>query len=395
MAVNLDELTRSLEKTDALEADQRLPLLRRPRHERVRLARPLPAHGVLITNICTQLRDGPELRLRLDVLRPERRGQRGGGRPRSRPRSRRRRPPRSGAAAASRPRGPCCGTCSARRGDPQRGPRARAGPRRAAQAGPRGLSGARPAASRCSTTCSGSDAVRRRQAAHSTASPVLVGAVTVLVTIVAVFLSYNANPGLPFVPTYDLKANLPNAAQLVKGFEVRIGGARVGLDLEDRAEAARRRHHLRAGHDEARQGASSRCRPTRRCSCARARRSASSTSSSTPGPARRDLPAGATIPVPRRGPRSVELDDFFNMFDDKARVGSRNSLDGFGGGLAGRGQDLNTAIQAFVPLLERPRAGRARTWPAPDTRLGRFFSGAGATPRARWRRWPRSRRRCS
>ena len=37
-----------------------------------------------------------------------------------------------------------------------------------------------------------------------------------LVTIVAVFLSYNANSGLPFVPTYDLKANLPNAAQLVR-----------------------------------------------------------------------------------------------------------------------------------------------------------------------------------
>ena len=66
----------------------------------------------------------------------------------------------------------------------------------------------------------------RRGQAALTASPVLVGAVTILVTIVAVFLSYNANSGLPFVPTYDLKANLPNAAQLVKGFEVRIGGAR-------------------------------------------------------------------------------------------------------------------------------------------------------------------------
>ena len=69
----------------------------------------------------------------------------------------------------------------------------------------------------------------RRGQAALTASPVLVGAVTVLVTIVAVFLSYNANSGLPFVPTYDVKANLPNAAQLVKGFEVRIGGARVGF----------------------------------------------------------------------------------------------------------------------------------------------------------------------
>ena len=72
-------------------------------------------------------------------------------------------------------------------------------------------------------------AVRGRSGGALTASPVLVGAVTVLVTIVAVFLSYNATSGLPFVPTYDLKANLPNAAQLVKGFEVRIGGARVGL----------------------------------------------------------------------------------------------------------------------------------------------------------------------
>ena len=64
----------------------------------------------------------------------------------------------------------------------------------------------------------------------------LVGAVTVLVTIVAVFLSYNANSGLPFVPTYDLNANLPNAAQLVKGFDVRVGGARVGFisDIEPR-----------------------------------------------------------------------------------------------------------------------------------------------------------------
>src|SRR5918993_5209206 len=72
----------------------------------------------------------------------------------------------------------------------------------------------------------------RRGQAALTASPVLVGAVTVLVTIVAVFLSYNANSGLPFVPTYELEANLPNAANLVKGNEVRISGARVGVVSE-------------------------------------------------------------------------------------------------------------------------------------------------------------------
>ncbi|MGH2837392.1 MAG: MlaD family protein, partial [Thermoleophilaceae bacterium] len=69
----------------------------------------------------------------------------------------------------------------------------------------------------------------RRPAASIVASPVLVGAVTVLVAIVAVFPAYNANQGLPFVPTYDVKAELPSGSNLVVGNEVRIGGFRVGL----------------------------------------------------------------------------------------------------------------------------------------------------------------------
>ena len=47
--------------------------------------------------------------------------------------------------------------------------------------------------------------------------------------IVAVFISYQANNGLPFVPTYQLKAELPNGDKLVKGNEVRAGGFRVGI----------------------------------------------------------------------------------------------------------------------------------------------------------------------
>jgi ABC-type transporter Mla subunit MlaD len=61
------------------------------------------------------------------------------------------------------------------------------------------------------------------------ASPVLIGAVTVLVAIVAVFISYSANQGLPFVPTYKLNAEIPNGAKLVPGNEVRAGGFRVGV----------------------------------------------------------------------------------------------------------------------------------------------------------------------
>jgi ABC-type transporter Mla subunit MlaD len=69
----------------------------------------------------------------------------------------------------------------------------------------------------------------RRGSRQLGASPVLIGSVTVLVAIVAVFISYSANNGLPFVPTYELNAEVPNAAKLVKGNEVRAGGFRVGI----------------------------------------------------------------------------------------------------------------------------------------------------------------------
>lgn len=69
----------------------------------------------------------------------------------------------------------------------------------------------------------------RSNRASLAANPVLVGAVTTLIVVVAVFLSYNANKGLPFVPTYDLNVVVPGAAELVVGNDVRIGGSRVGL----------------------------------------------------------------------------------------------------------------------------------------------------------------------
>src|SRR2546427_11840187 len=79
---------------------------------------------------------------------------------------------------------------------------------------------------------------RGRGTASIVASPVLVGAVTTLIVIVSVFLAYNANTGLPVVPTYNLKTELPGGANLVPGNEVRIGGFRVGVidKIEPRTE---------------------------------------------------------------------------------------------------------------------------------------------------------------
>jgi virulence factor Mce-like protein len=214
---------------------------------------------------------------------------------------------------------------------------------------------------------------RRTGGAALTASPVLVGAVTVLVTIVAVFLSYNANSGLPFVPTYDLRANLPNAAQLVPGFEVRIGGARVGVisdivpkQREDGSTYAQVTMKLDKEIEPLPAGSKLRVRP----------RSALGLKyiELTPGRGAgsvRELAAGSVIGVARTQ-TAVELDEVLGMFDAPARAGSRNSLDGYGGGLAGRGQDINTAIEALVPLL-RDLEPVARNLADGETRLDRFF----------------------
>src|SRR5437588_8643666 len=47
--------------------------------------------------------------------------------------------------------------------------------------------------------------------------------------MVAVFLAYNANQGLPFVPTRELKVQISDGSNLVAGNDVREGGFRVGL----------------------------------------------------------------------------------------------------------------------------------------------------------------------
>ena len=69
----------------------------------------------------------------------------------------------------------------------------------------------------------------RRGPSSIAANPVLIGAATTLVTIVAVFLAYNANNGLPFVPRYSLHVQVRDATELTQNAEVHMaGGSLVG-----------------------------------------------------------------------------------------------------------------------------------------------------------------------
>ncbi|HWI71156.1 MAG TPA: MlaD family protein, partial [Baekduia sp.] len=190
----------------------------------------------------------------------------------------------------------------------------------------------------------------RRGSQSIAANPVLIGAATTLVVLVAVFLAYNANNGLPFVPTYPLTADVPSAANLVEGNEVRIGGTRVGVvDKITPKQLANGRViaqlHLKL---------ETTVKPLPKDSTILIRSKSAlglKYVELTKGKSTAGYPDGATIPLKAATPAPVEFDEFLSTFDDKTRKGAQQQLLGLGNGLAGRGQDLNQAIQALHPLL--------------------------------------------
>lgn len=181
-------------------------------------------------------------------------------------------------------------------------------------------------------------------------SPILVGAVTVLVVIVAVFLAYNANNGLPFVSTYNLKARVPNADALVKGNEVRIGGVRVGVvkevvpvQLENGEVAAELSLSLDKNAEPLPVDSTITVRPKSALGLKFLQ--------VTPGNSDKGFKAGERIPVTQATPEPVDIDQFFDMFDEKTRDAIRQNLSGFGNALAGRGPQLNEAIGALRRIV--------------------------------------------
>jgi virulence factor Mce-like protein len=202
-------------------------------------------------------------------------------------------------------------------------------------------------------------------------SPVIVGAVTVLVVIVAVFLAYNANNGLPFVSTYNLKARVPNANALVKGNEVRIGGARVGVvksvvpvQTGGGGVAAELSLSLDKNVEPLPVNSTMIIRPKSPLGLKYLQ--------IVPGDSPQGFKAGETIPVKAARPEPVDIDQFFDMFDEKTRTAIQRGLAGFGNGFAGRGPQINAALSSLRQLLEHSQPALADIV-APSTNFGGFF----------------------
>jgi virulence factor Mce-like protein len=209
------------------------------------------------------------------------------------------------------------------------------------------------------------------------ADPTLVGALTVLIVIVAVFLAYNANNGLPFVPTYRLSIQVPDADSLVKGNDVRVGGIRVGavesvapVQHEDGTASAKVDLKLDKSVDPLPQDTTVAVRS----------RSALGLKylEMRPGDSSQGLPEGSTLSLAAARPETVDIDRVLNMFDAPTRTAiQRNELE-FGSALAGRGPDINAAIGVLPALLQRLEPV-SRNLASSSTGLGRFFNALEAT----------------
>jgi virulence factor Mce-like protein len=181
-------------------------------------------------------------------------------------------------------------------------------------------------------------------------NPILVGALTVLVVIVAVYLAYNANSGLPFVATYDLNAEVPDASGLIASDAVLIGGSRVGYISDITAAPPTSGQtgavlHLKLDKsiEPLPDDSTDLVRPVSPLGLKYLE--------ITRGHSVRTFAPGATIPLSQTS-LPVELDDIFKMFNAPTRAASKSNLDEFGNGFAGRGADLNDALHNVRPLVD-------------------------------------------
>jgi ABC-type transporter Mla subunit MlaD len=206
-------------------------------------------------------------------------------------------------------------------------------------------------------------------------NPILIGALTVLATIVAVTLAYQANNGLPFVPKYTLYLQMRNASEVTRNAEVHMGGALVGTvtkvtPVRDAAGQPIALLTMSLHKD---------VQPLSVDSTFDVRLKGAiglKYIDLTKGTSTRTFRDGGTVPF-SQSHAEVDLDQVLSMFDPPTRTGVRSSTTGFSDALAGRGSDINSAIGAFVPLV-RDLGPVARNLASPRTNLGGFFRGLEA-----------------
>jgi ABC-type transporter Mla subunit MlaD len=218
----------------------------------------------------------------------------------------------------------------------------------------------------------------RRQNTSIVASPLLIGAITVLVVVVAVVLAYNANKGLPFVPSLEVHVRAGNALSLGRGGEVREGGTRVGFVEEVR--------NVKLPNGEA--GAEFELKLDRSVGDVPVDTTFTIRPRSPLGLKYLDMARGESDRAVRQGHTfpvtattlPVEIDDFNRIYDEETRRGVRRNTMAFGDAFAGRGIAINETV-AELPRLFALVYPVTRNLADPRTQIGRFFRELGDAAR--------------
>jgi virulence factor Mce-like protein len=223
-------------------------------------------------------------------------------------------------------------------------------------------------------------------------NPILIGAVTILVVAVAVYLSYIAENGLPFVPTYNIQVDVPNGAELVKNADVRIGGARVGQVLQIAPEPRGTDPGYKAPFARLTLSLQRSIQPlpydtryqVRLASVLGGKYVELFPGGDKNTPQTPALADGGTFRLGGKVAHDVpivDLDIAFRTFGPKTQQGLRNATGELSNALAGRGTDFNGAIYSTRQLFP-PLDSLLQLLASPNTRLAQFISGAAATTSA-------------
>jgi virulence factor Mce-like protein len=208
-------------------------------------------------------------------------------------------------------------------------------------------------------------------------SPFWNGLITILLIMFAVYVSYTANNGVPFVPRYKLEVDVPNASQLVRHAEVRIGGARVGQVLELKAVS---RTDSAPAHARLKLAINKDLDPLPLDTTSELRVASplgGKYLSLVPGRSTRTLPEGTVLPL-KQAKTAVDIDEAFRVFSPRVQKELQKTIFELGDGVAGRGIQFNNAIRNLAdsaPKLERFLGLLA----SPQTNLGGFISATAAT----------------
>jgi ABC-type transporter Mla subunit MlaD len=215
----------------------------------------------------------------------------------------------------------------------------------------------------------------RRRGTSPFSNPVLIGALAVLVTVIAVVLAFQANNGLPYVPRYTLHIDASNAEELVHGAEVHMGGALIGNVSS--VTASRNRSGQPIAVIDAALNKSVEPLPVDSHFTIRMKSSIGEKYLEvTLGHAHRSWPNGATVPLGHTS-ATVDIDQVLDMYTPATQNGVADTTLGFGQALAGRGNGINAAIGKFVPLVTS-LSPVMRNLASSRTNLKGFFDGLGA-----------------